>query len=86
MLLAGRDLGTLSDTELTMLRRREIGFVFQAFNLLPTLTAEENITLPLDLAQAAVDRDWLDTLISRSGWATGVRTGRPSCPAASSSG
>ena len=65
--LAGRDLGSLSDTELTLLRRREIGFVFQAFNLLPTLSAEENITLPLDLARDPVDDDWLNTLIATVG-------------------
>lgn len=67
VLLAGRDLGTLSDTELTVLRRREIGFVFQSFNLLPTLSAEENITLPLDLAKEPVEREWLDTLIATVG-------------------
>jgi putative ABC transport system ATP-binding protein len=67
VLLAERDLSGMSDTELTVLRRREIGFVFQSFNLLPTLTAEENITLPLDLAKAEVGREWLNTLIETVG-------------------
>ena len=57
------DLTTLSDRQLTMLRRDRIGFVFQAFNLVPTLTAQENITLPLALGGRAVDRDWLDALV-----------------------
>ena len=49
------ELGTLSDKELTLLRRTQIGFVFQAFNLVPTLTARENIVLPLTLAGAKPD-------------------------------
>jgi putative ABC transport system ATP-binding protein len=57
------DLTTLNDTALTKLRRDRIGFVFQAFNLLPTMTAEENITLPLALAGRRVDRAWLDTIV-----------------------
>jgi putative ABC transport system ATP-binding protein len=57
------ELSTLSDKELTLLRRKRIGFVFQAFNLLPTLTALENITLPMALAGRAPDRDWLDRVI-----------------------
>jgi putative ABC transport system ATP-binding protein len=58
------DLASLSDKELTLLRRDRLGFVFQAFNLLPTLTAEENITLPADLAGRKVDRDWFDTIVA----------------------
>ena len=50
VLVGGTDLASLSDRERTILRRDRLGFVFQAFNLLPTLTAEENITLPVDLA------------------------------------
>ena len=50
------DLTTLNDKQLTQLRRDKVGFVFQAFNLIPTLTAEENITLPLDIAGKVVDR------------------------------
>jgi putative ABC transport system ATP-binding protein len=61
------DLATLSDRELTLLRRDRLGFVFQAFNLLPTLTAEENITLPADLAGRSVDRAWFDTVVATLG-------------------
>jgi putative ABC transport system ATP-binding protein len=61
------ELGTLSDKELTLVRREQVGFVFQAFNLVPTLTAIENITLPLDLAGAKPDRDWLDGVIATVG-------------------
>ena len=49
------------------MRRDRIGFVFQAFNLVPTLTALENITLPLDIAGRTVDREWLDTVVARLG-------------------
>jgi putative ABC transport system ATP-binding protein len=58
------DLSRLNEKQLTTLRRDTIGFVFQAFNLVPTLTAAENITLPLDLAGRKVDRPWYDTVIS----------------------
>lgn len=57
------DLGSLSDRGLTALRRDRIGFVFQAFNLIPMLSARENITLPLDLAGRTVDRAWLEAVI-----------------------
>ena len=57
------DLASLSDRDRTLLRRDRLGFVFQAFNLLPTLTAEENITLPLDLAGRKVDQGWFDTVV-----------------------
>ncbi|MEU6564761.1 ABC transporter ATP-binding protein [Nocardia nova] len=57
----------LSDKQMTKLRRDRIGFVFQAFNLVPTLTALENITLPLDIAGRDPDREWLDTVIDRLG-------------------
>ena len=60
-------LGALGDTELTKLRRRHIGFVFQFFNLLPMLTAEENILLPLQLAGRKPERAWVDELIDRVG-------------------
>jgi putative ABC transport system ATP-binding protein len=56
-------LSTLSDKDLTVLRRERIGFVFQAFNLIPTLTALENITLPMALAGRQPDQGWLDTVI-----------------------
>ncbi|WP_404869840.1 ABC transporter ATP-binding protein [Kitasatospora griseola] len=61
--LGDTELSALGDRELTLLRRERIGFVFQAFNLVPTLTVRENITLPLDLGGTAPDPEWLDTLI-----------------------
>jgi putative ABC transport system ATP-binding protein len=61
------ELSTLDDKALTVLRRDRIGFVFQAFNLLPTLTALENITLPMDIAGRTPDRAWLDTVIDTVG-------------------
>ena len=57
------DLTTLSEKELTQLRRDRIGFIFQAYNLVPTLNASENITLPLDIAGRDVDRAWFDTVV-----------------------
>ena len=57
------DLGRLDDRRLTRLRRDRIGFVFQAFNLLPTLTAAENITLPLALSGRKPDQEWLDLIV-----------------------
>ena len=57
------ELGTLDDRRLTLLRRDRVGFVFQAFNLVPTLTVAENITLPLDLAGTSGDQDWIDALV-----------------------
>ena len=63
----GVDLGRLKDKELTALRRERIGFVFQAFNLIPTLTAQENILLPLNLAGRRPDPAWLDTVVDAVG-------------------
>jgi putative ABC transport system ATP-binding protein len=60
-------LTTLNDKALTRLRRDEIGFIFQSFNLVPTLTAIENITLPMDLAGTTPDKEWLDRLIETVG-------------------
>ena len=60
-------LGSLSDKELTMLRRDRIGFVFQSYNLIPTLTALENITLPTALAGKKPNREWLDRVIDTVG-------------------
>ncbi len=57
------DLGSLNDKHLTRLRRDRVGFVFQAFNLLPTLTAAENITLPLALAGRKPDKEWFDRIV-----------------------
>ena len=63
------DLTTMKDNDLTRLRRERMGFVFQAFNLVPTLTAEENITLPLDIAGRSVDREWFDLVVGTVGLA-----------------
>ena len=57
----------MGDKQLTLLRRKHIGFVFQAFNLVPTLNAEENITLPLSIAGRKIDRAWVDSVIERVG-------------------
>ena len=59
----GTDLSGLSDRELTVLRREQVGFIFQAYNLIPTLTALENITLPLDLGGVDVDEAWLNDVV-----------------------
>ncbi|WP_381804703.1 ABC transporter ATP-binding protein [Streptomyces niveus] len=61
------ELSTLKDKQLTQLRRDKIGFIFQAFNLLPTLTALENITLPMDIAGRKPDKQWLDNVITMIG-------------------
>ncbi|MCU0296980.1 MAG: ABC transporter ATP-binding protein [Candidatus Nanopelagicales bacterium] len=61
------DLTTLKDKALTALRRDQVGFVFQSFNLIPTLTALENITLPMDIAGTKPDQQWLDTIIDTVG-------------------
>jgi putative ABC transport system ATP-binding protein len=61
------ELGSLKDKQLTKLRRDKIGFIFQAFNLLPTLTALENITLPMDIAGRKADKQWLDSVIGMVG-------------------
>jgi len=65
--VAGIDLTRLDDKRLTLLRRDRIGFVFQAFNLIPTLTALENITLPARLARRDPDQAWLDTVVQTVG-------------------
>jgi len=62
-----RELGQLADAELTELRRDRVGFVFQSFNLVPTLTAAENIALPASLAGRSVDRAWFDYLVGALG-------------------
>ena len=61
------NLSSLSDKELTMLRRDRVGFIFQAFNLVPTLNAIENITLPMDLARREPDQEWVDSVIDTVG-------------------
>ena len=61
------DLTTLSEKQLTLIRREKVGFVFQAYNLVPTLTAAENITLPVDIAGRKPDRGWFDTVVDAVG-------------------
>jgi putative ABC transport system ATP-binding protein len=75
--IEGIDITKLGDNELTKLRRKHIGFIFQFFNLLPMLTAEENIRLPLELAGGKIDKEWLDEVIKRTGL-DDRRTHRPS--------
>ena len=65
--ISGTEITTLKDSDLTKLRRRHIGFVFQFFNLLPMLTAEENITLPLSIAGEKPDSEWLNGLVDKVG-------------------
>jgi putative ABC transport system ATP-binding protein len=62
-----QEIGLLDDAGLTQMRRDRIGFVFQSFNLVPTLTAAENITLPADLAGHKVDKEWFDYLVGQLG-------------------
>jgi putative ABC transport system ATP-binding protein len=69
VLLGGTDLTRLRDKALTRLRRDRIGFIFQSFNLLPTLTAAQNITLPLELAGRRAERRWYDQVVSVLGLA-----------------
>lgn len=71
------DISRLGDRELTLLRRDRIGFVFQAYNLVPTLTAAENITLPMTLGGRTPDREWFDALVERLGLSGRLRH-RPS--------
>ncbi|PJM73200.1 peptide ABC transporter ATP-binding protein [Bifidobacterium primatium] len=67
ILFDGRDITTMNDRELTLLRRRRIGFIFQSFNLLPMFTAAQNILMPLTLAGTKPDRAWLRTLVRTLG-------------------
>ncbi len=67
VLIGGDDLSQLKERDLTLLRRDKIGFIFQAFNLIPTLSALENITLPMDLGGIKPDQAWLDTVIDTVG-------------------
>jgi putative ABC transport system ATP-binding protein len=75
--IGGEEITAMGDRQLTELRRTHIGFVFQAFNLLPTLSAEENILLPLKLAGRRADAAWVDAVIERVGLAE-RREHRPS--------
>ena len=65
--IAGTEITTLGDRDLTHLRRKHIGFVFQFFNLLPMLDAEENVVLPLSIAGEKADKAWLDELLGKTG-------------------
>src|SRR5579864_9453284 len=75
--IAGTEITHLDDSQLTKLRRKHIGFVFQFFNLLPMLDAEENVVLPLSISGEKPDRAWLDDLLERTGIAK-RRTHKPS--------
>jgi putative ABC transport system ATP-binding protein len=75
--IAGEEITTMPDARLTRLRRKHIGFVFQFFNLLPMLTAEENVVLPLSIAGTKPDPKWLEELLESTGLAD-RRTHRPS--------
>ena len=74
--IEGKEISRLKDGELTKLRREHIGFVFQFFNLLPMLTAEENVVLPLTIAGEKPDKKWVDELLDKVGLAD-RRTHRP---------
>ncbi|MCS3492290.1 MULTISPECIES: ABC transporter ATP-binding protein [Micrococcaceae] len=67
IIIGGKNLLELSDDQLTEMRREQIGFVFQSFNLVPTITAKDNILLPLSLAGKKHDRDWFNTVIQALG-------------------
>ncbi len=67
VVIDGLEIGGLKDKALTQLRRDKLGFIFQSFNLVPTLTAKENITLPLDIAGRKVDQEWFDTVVDTVG-------------------
>ncbi|HEX4720267.1 MAG TPA: ABC transporter ATP-binding protein [Thermoleophilaceae bacterium] len=67
VLIGGEEITAMDDDELTRLRRRQLGFIFQFFNLLPMLTAEDNITLPMSIAGNKPDAEWLDAVIDKVG-------------------
>ncbi len=67
VIIGNDDLSGLGDKRLTLLRRKQVGFIFQAYNLVPTLNAKENITLPMDIAGAKVDQKWFDTIVDTVG-------------------
>jgi putative ABC transport system ATP-binding protein len=75
--IAGTELAALGDQQLTLLRRSKVGFIFQSYNLLPVLTAEENVLLPLRIAGERADPAWFETLIETVGLGN-RRTHRPS--------
>jgi putative ABC transport system ATP-binding protein len=67
VVIGGQDITRMDDGELTMLRRKHVGFVFQAFNLLPMLSAEENVVLPMSIAGEKVDRRWVESVFAKVG-------------------
>jgi putative ABC transport system ATP-binding protein len=73
VLVGDTEITTLKDKALTQLRRDKIGFVFQSFNLIPTLTALENITLPMDIAGSKPDQQWVDLIIDTVGLRSRLR-------------
>ncbi|MGI9657504.1 MAG: ABC transporter ATP-binding protein [Gaiellaceae bacterium] len=75
--IAGHEITSLGDKQLTLLRRKHVGFIFQFFNLLPMLKADENVTLPLRLAGDKVDKAWITELLDKVGLSD-RRTHRPS--------
>jgi putative ABC transport system ATP-binding protein len=75
--IGDREISTMGDKELTQLRRDNVGFIFQFFNLLPMLTAEENVTLPLSIAGRKPEKDWLESVLTETGL-TDRRHHRPS--------
>jgi putative ABC transport system ATP-binding protein len=83
--IAETTITSLSEAQITEVRRKYIGFVFQSFNLIPSLSAKENITLPLDISGTDVDKAWFEEIIGILGLGDRRPTCRPSCPVASSS-
>ena len=81
----GTSLGRLKDKDLTNLRRDRIGFVFQSFNLVPTLSAKENILLPLEPGRAQADQAWFDQVVDAVGLRPRLATAPARCRVASSS-
>jgi putative ABC transport system ATP-binding protein len=65
--LGDTEITSLSEKRLTRVRRDKVGFIFQAYNLVPTLTVRENVTLPLDIARVTPDADWIDTVVEAVG-------------------
>ena len=83
--VGGEEITNMDDDELTLLRRRSIGFIFQFFNLLPMLTAQQNVVLPLSIAGEDADPEWVEEVMEKVGLVIAARTGRPSCRVGSSS-
>lgn len=84
VLIEGRDIFRLKDERLAVFRRRKIGFIFQSYNLVPSLNVWENIVLPIGLDGRKVDQEYVMDIIRRIGWKTGCTHFRILCPAGSS--